>query len=291
LLWGHIRTKLSSGHQQAGATFDIETPNALIGVKFSQPDVEVSYDPEKQETIGVAHTVELIAINLVTNEQITVPVGSTVIIVGLVMKVVSGTTAAAIVAGVAAAEAEIATAATATTTTAARIGKGTMIAIGAGAAVAVGGVALAASSGDGDSSGETSGSGNYTVSDLEGTWVGAWPVSFTFSVPMPVPFPVTEIPIAFVFDAQGNATNWEFSGFISRDCEKFRVSPSGEVSGTCYSEGIFEGLSVNWTYNFQGHFTSQDSMDMRLNGVGTGTETGTSVTVSCTGSGTLTHYK
>ena len=148
LLWGHIRTKLSSGHQQAGATFDIETPNALIGVKFSQPDVEVSYDPEKQETIGVAHTVELIAINLVTNEQITVPVGSTVIIVGLVMKVVSGTTAAAIVAGVAAAEAEIATAATATTTTAARIGKGTMIAIGAGAAVAVGGVALAASSGD-----------------------------------------------------------------------------------------------------------------------------------------------
>jgi hypothetical protein len=47
LMWGRIRAKLSSNHQYVGSSFDIETPNALVGVKFSQPDVEVSYDSDQ----------------------------------------------------------------------------------------------------------------------------------------------------------------------------------------------------------------------------------------------------
>jgi hypothetical protein len=90
LMWGWIRAKLSPGHQQAGSSFDIETPNALVGVKFSQPDVEVSYDPDKQETIGLARTVALSARNLMTDEELIVPVGSTVIITTTTIKIVAG---------------------------------------------------------------------------------------------------------------------------------------------------------------------------------------------------------
>lgn len=153
LLWGRIRAKLSAGHQQAGSTFDIETPNALVGVKFSEPDIEVSYDPAKQETVGIAHTVELIAINLLTNEKITVPVGSTVVIVGLLMKLMVGTTAAVIVAETGTAAVGTTTTGTTPTagTTAAGVSKGTLIAIGVGAAAAAGGVAaVTAISGDSD---------------------------------------------------------------------------------------------------------------------------------------------
>ena len=49
LLWGRLRAKLSPGHQQAGSSFEIETPNALVGVTFSEPDVEVSYNPDTVE--------------------------------------------------------------------------------------------------------------------------------------------------------------------------------------------------------------------------------------------------
>lgn len=90
LLWGRIRAFLSSEHQIEGSSFDIETPNALIGVKFSEPDIEVSYSLEKAETVGIAHTVELLAKNLVTNEDVLVPVGSSVIITAVGMKVVAG---------------------------------------------------------------------------------------------------------------------------------------------------------------------------------------------------------
>jgi hypothetical protein len=143
LLRGWLRAFLSPDHQQEGSAFTVETPNAQVGVKFSQPDVEVRYDPEKQETIGIAHAVELIAINLLTNEKIVVPVGSSVIITGLMLKVITGTTAAAI-----AAETE-----TAITETSTGMGAGTKVAIGAGALAAAGGVtAVVASSGDEDES-------------------------------------------------------------------------------------------------------------------------------------------
>ena len=91
LVWGWFRAKLSPGHQADGSEFEVETPNAVIGVKFSQPDIEVSYDPQEQETVGIAHTMELLARNLVTDEELLVPVGSTVIIRGTVIQIVDGT--------------------------------------------------------------------------------------------------------------------------------------------------------------------------------------------------------
>jgi hypothetical protein len=90
LMWGRIRAKLSPGHQQAGSSFNIETPNALVGVKFSQPDVEVSYDPAKQETVALAITVALAVKNLITNEEKIIPVGSMVIITALGIKIIAG---------------------------------------------------------------------------------------------------------------------------------------------------------------------------------------------------------
>ncbi len=90
LLWGRIRASLSAGHQKEGSTFDIETPNALIGVKFSQPDVEVSYDPANTETRALALTVALSARNFVTDEEKIVPVGALVILSALGTRVIAG---------------------------------------------------------------------------------------------------------------------------------------------------------------------------------------------------------
>lgn len=150
LLWGRVRTALSPDHQQAGSTFDIDTPNAAIGVKFSQPDVEVSYDSAKQETVGIAHTVELVAKNLLTDEEKVVPVGSTVIIVGLLMKITAGTAAMGTVGEIGATETMTTGAEAATgTTTKTGVRKGKMIAIGIGALATMGGIgALVRSSGE-----------------------------------------------------------------------------------------------------------------------------------------------
>ena len=148
LLAGWLRALLSPGHQQEGSSFTIETPNAQLGVKFSQPDIEVSYDPATQETIGIAHTVALMAKNLLTDEAMLVPVGSSVIIVGTTIKIVAGILA---IAGAT----EAATTGTGTTgagtssTGTSGMGTGTKVAIGAGAAAAAGGVVALASGADG----------------------------------------------------------------------------------------------------------------------------------------------
>jgi hypothetical protein len=156
LLWDRIRAMLSPQHQLEGSAFDIETPNALIGVKFSQPDVEVSYDLEKEKTVAFAYTVALMATNLLTGETMLVPVGSTVIITGMTIKVVAG-----IVTGAGTIGAEGAGAGTGT----AGIGTGKMIAIGAGALAAVGGIAaVAGGGGDGD------GGSGTPIYDATGTW-------------------------------------------------------------------------------------------------------------------------
>ena len=171
LMWGHIRAKLSSGHQQAGSSFDIETPNALVGVKFSEPDIEVSYNMERIETVGIAHTVELMAKNLLTDEEKLVPIGSTVIIVGMTIKIMAGIAVGTVTAEAAGAGSTEATATGAGTTagtgtaasgaaTGGGMSKGTMVALGVGAAAAVGGVAAVAAS---SSNGNGSGSGNGGV--------------------------------------------------------------------------------------------------------------------------------
>jgi len=144
LLWGRIRAALSPGHQQTGSSFDISTPNALVGVKFSQPDVEVSYDPAKQETVVLALTVALAVKNLITDEEKMIPIGSFAIITALGIKVMAGAVATGTIAAGS-------TSAGTVGAGAGGIGKGTMIALGAGAVAAAGGVAaVAASSGDED---------------------------------------------------------------------------------------------------------------------------------------------
>jgi len=80
LLWGKIRATLSPGHQKEGSSFDVETPNALVGVKFSKPDVEVIYDPETETTYIMLYTVEGIVTNLLTRETKRVPRGGRAIV-------------------------------------------------------------------------------------------------------------------------------------------------------------------------------------------------------------------
>jgi hypothetical protein len=66
LAWGKFRAVLSPGHQREGSAFSVETPNTLAGVKFSQPVIEVGYDPETDTTTIDAQTVDVIVTNLRT---------------------------------------------------------------------------------------------------------------------------------------------------------------------------------------------------------------------------------
>lgn len=68
LLWGKLRASLSSGHQEEGSSFEVETPNTLAGVKFSQPVIEAQYDPLTELTIIEAYTVDVVLRHLVTQE-------------------------------------------------------------------------------------------------------------------------------------------------------------------------------------------------------------------------------
>ncbi len=132
MMWGWVRAKLSPGHQTQGSAFNIETPNALVGVKFSQPDVEVSYNPATQETVALALTVALAVKNLLTGEEMIVPVGSTAIIIGLSIKILSGAVASGMIGA-------------GTTGTAGGMSTGKIVAIGAGALAAGGIAAIVAS--------------------------------------------------------------------------------------------------------------------------------------------------
>jgi len=178
MAWGWLRAKLSPGHQQAGSSFDIETPNALVGMKFSQPDVEVSYDPAKEETIAIAHTVNLVVKNLLTGETVLVPVGATAIITALGIEVLSRIADAETIAAESAGaeptetepteieptEIEPTGAETTAGKAATGISRGKMIAIGAGALVVVGGVAALAGGGSSPTEPQSL--------NLSGTWSG-----------------------------------------------------------------------------------------------------------------------
>ncbi len=82
MLWGRMRAILSPRHQEEGSSFQVDTANALIGVKFSKPDIEVVYNPDTETTIAYAYTVDLIVTNTLTNETKTVPIGHSIIIRG-----------------------------------------------------------------------------------------------------------------------------------------------------------------------------------------------------------------
>jgi hypothetical protein len=70
LAWGWIRARLSPGHQKEGSSFNVETPNALVGVKFSDPRFEVSYDPVTGVTTIKAFTVTIVVIDPRTGQII-----------------------------------------------------------------------------------------------------------------------------------------------------------------------------------------------------------------------------
>lgn len=73
LLYGKIQATLSPGHQKKGSAFTVDTPNATAGVKFSHPDIEVSYDPATQTTVIIAYTVSMTIRNRITKEFQTMP--------------------------------------------------------------------------------------------------------------------------------------------------------------------------------------------------------------------------
>lgn len=82
LWWGKMRAGLSPGHQQAGAAFDIQTPNSLVGVKFSKPDLEVEFDASSNTTRVFAYTVDLVVLNLLSGVSQTVVAGTGALVVG-----------------------------------------------------------------------------------------------------------------------------------------------------------------------------------------------------------------
>ncbi len=80
LWYGSLRAWIAPEHQTAGSSFEVDTPNALAGVKFSQPVIEVSYDPSTKTSLFKAYTVALIVRNSVTGEHKQVPQGLQVVV-------------------------------------------------------------------------------------------------------------------------------------------------------------------------------------------------------------------
>lgn len=68
LWYGWIRAVLSPEYRKEGSSFTVETPNAIAGVKFSKPDLEVIYKPKAKTTIIIGHTMAVSVTNLVTKE-------------------------------------------------------------------------------------------------------------------------------------------------------------------------------------------------------------------------------
>lgn len=73
LWYGQLRAFLSPGHQKAGSSFDVETLNAVGGVKFSHPDFEAEYLPETKTSIFRWYTVGGTVVNTVTKERRGIP--------------------------------------------------------------------------------------------------------------------------------------------------------------------------------------------------------------------------
>jgi hypothetical protein len=80
LWYGRIKLFLSFEHQKEGSSFEMETPNAQIGVKFSQPWVESDYDPRTNTTIARAYTIGVRVVNLLTKAEVQMPQGHQAVI-------------------------------------------------------------------------------------------------------------------------------------------------------------------------------------------------------------------
>ena len=80
LWYGSLRAWIAPEHQTTGSSFEVDTPNALAGVKFSQPVIEVSYDPSTKTSLFKAYTVALIVRNAITGESKQIPQGLQVVV-------------------------------------------------------------------------------------------------------------------------------------------------------------------------------------------------------------------
>ena len=80
LWYGSLRAWIAPEHQTTGSSFEVDTPNAMAGVKFSQPFIEVSYDPSTKTSLFKAYTVALIVRNSVTGEHKQIPQGLQVVV-------------------------------------------------------------------------------------------------------------------------------------------------------------------------------------------------------------------
>jgi len=63
---------LSPRHQTAGSSFTFETPNTLAGVKFSEPDTEIIYNPDTDTTVLIAYRFGAEIINRLTGKSLLV---------------------------------------------------------------------------------------------------------------------------------------------------------------------------------------------------------------------------
>jgi hypothetical protein len=97
LLWGRIRVMRFRGSQKKEASFEIETPNALVGVNSSHPDIEIMYgifsDDAYDEspitaTTVYTYTVDAMLTNLITGKVRRIRPGSQGIVLGRRIEIV-----------------------------------------------------------------------------------------------------------------------------------------------------------------------------------------------------------
>lgn len=205
LAWGWIRARLSPGHQGAGSTFDVETPNALIGVKFSLPQFRTFLRMNEQnqvETWALADNVPLAFTNFDTGETGIVPAGSTAIISAIGTQIIAGLVEAGALAG--------------------KTGFGTKAALAAAGVAAVGGATALALSNDSSGSGDSSGdSGSFT-----GIWVYKDP------------------PDQWMYDLtqKGNSISGEYTATLDYDEQKWGNISGTVRNGMAYLE-FYNGMA------------------------------------------------
>jgi outer membrane protein OmpA-like peptidoglycan-associated protein len=82
LWWGKVRSVVAPGHQAPGSEFTVQTPNALAGVKFSEPDSEMQFNPSNWRTQVHAYKFDLELTNLSTGVTATILEGQTGVVEG-----------------------------------------------------------------------------------------------------------------------------------------------------------------------------------------------------------------
>lgn len=246
LAWGWLRAHLAPGHQGEGAAFEVETPNALIGVKFSQPQFWVGYDRVEEKTVGLAESIALEALNTRINKAVVAQVGSTVIVTNTTITVVAGLLSTVSIgdkmvdtkaaAGTEAAEtaetAETGMAGATTAATTSGLSTTTITLIGVGAAVAAGGVAAIAAGGGGDGGGSGANDSFTGIFVTQNHDLGEWDT------------------ITFDLSQQGNSITGSYHGELGA-MAKFTFSVSGTASGlsadlTCYNGQIWQVEIGSW---------------------------------------------